>query len=236
MKRGVAEPLRPVGLAMFVLLLWPGFAVEGCAQVTFPTMSPGYSTYTTYTTDGTYIYTTVQVSGVINGICPTQPAYLANECHATTHSPQAYNQVGSVGGWEYGGATAWNSWLSITNNQQIAATPGTEYTFTYSTEVVCSYLGGAVYSASGGGISLAIAVTNYIHNGNEGSECIYDLYCPNGNTEATCPAGNPVYVDSTQNQCLNYLHDYRLKVTIFGTVTCFPVGKAELANYAVNCS
>ncbi len=85
-------------------------------------------------------------------------------------------------------------------------------------------------------IGIAIAITNYIYNGLEGGSCRYDLFCPNGNASATCPANNPVYVTPSQNVCRNYLHDFRLKTTIRGRIVCFPVGKAELAGFPVNCS
>lgn len=65
---------------------------------------------------------------------------------------------------------------------------------------------------------------------------MYYLYCPNGNTAATCPGNNPVYVDARTNVCKNYLYDERLKVIAFGYKFCFPVGMAFLSNVAVNCS
>lgn len=85
-------------------------------------------------------------------------------------------------------------------------------------------------------IRIAIAITNYIFNGLEGGYCRYDLWCPNGNASATCPASNPVYASPSQNICRNYLHDYRLKTTIGGSVFCSAVGKANLANFALPCS
>lgn len=79
--------------------------------------------------DGTYIYTSVTVDGYSSGTCPTQPAYMANECHSTTHTPKLYNMIGSTGGWVTGGAVYWTSYVSATNSQQMAARPGNEYTF-----------------------------------------------------------------------------------------------------------
>jgi hypothetical protein len=80
------------------------------------------------------------------------------------------------------------------------------------------------------------AVTNYIFTDMEGTECVYYLYCPNGNTAASCPAANPVYVDSTENKCQNYLYDYRLKFVIKGENYWFPIGKAHMSNKPKDCS
>ncbi len=113
------------------------------------------STYTNTSADGTYIYTSVTVDGYTSGTCPTQPAYLANECHSTTHTPKLYNVIGGTGGWVTGGAAYWSSYLSDTNSQQIAVTPGNEYTFSWDCEVICSFVGGAIYSQGGSGNEFA---------------------------------------------------------------------------------
>jgi hypothetical protein len=83
------------------------------------------------------------------------------------------------------------------------------------------------------------ADANYIYNGNEGSECLCMLYCPNGNTAATCGIQVPnILVEGPPvNVCRNYLHDHRLVWTNSnGTKTCFPIGKAELASTPINCN
>jgi len=86
-------------LPMLASLFLPGLVRDGLSQVAW--MTPSYTSYTSATTDGTYIYTSVTVSGTTTGTCPTFPAQLANECHSTTHAPQEYNVIGSVGGWQY---------------------------------------------------------------------------------------------------------------------------------------
>lgn len=80
---------------------------------------------------------------------------------------------------------------------------------------------------------LHLAQTNYIFNGMEGSECVYDVYCPNGNAYKPCVLQVPrVVVDGPPvNVCQNYLHDHRLVVD----GVCLPVGKAELASTPVDC-
>jgi len=132
-------------LPLLACLLVPGLVQNAAAQFT---MTPNYSTYTSVSMDGTYIYTSVNVSGSSSGTCPTQPAYLANECHSTTHKPQVYNVIGSVGGWQYGSPVYWTSWLSFSNNQQIAYTKGVEYTFNNTGQVICTAIGGPIYNVS----------------------------------------------------------------------------------------
>jgi hypothetical protein len=84
----------------------------------------------------------------------------------------------------------------------------------------------------------AIAITNYILTDFEAGQCVYYLYCPNGNASATCPGNNPVYVNAAQSPCKNYLFDARLRVVILGTgvTTCVPVGFAKLSDIAIPCS
>jgi hypothetical protein len=132
----LAHGATPVRSALARPLAWPaGPSPQGCTQ---NWMTPAYSTYTSVTasTDATTIYTQVTVSGTTTGTCPAG----CNQCHAL-HTGSAYNYVGGVGGWYNGSAVAWNSWLDTVNNQEITATPGTEYTFTSSTQVVCSVAG-----------------------------------------------------------------------------------------------
>ncbi|MEJ2009359.1 MAG: hypothetical protein P8Z30_14595 [Acidobacteriota bacterium] len=47
---------------------------RGAYCQTYYFMTPQYSSYNNYSTDGTYIYTSVTVDGYSSGTCPTQPA------------------------------------------------------------------------------------------------------------------------------------------------------------------
>lgn len=78
-----------------------------------------------------------------------------------------------------------------------------------------------------------IADSNYYFNGMEGNACQYNLYCPNGNTQATCNI-EPVFVPGPpENICRNYLHNHNIVVN----GKCWPfIGKAELANFPINCN
>lgn len=213
-----------------LLLLGAGSVRKALAQGCGSWMTPRYSTYINYSTDWTYIYTSVSVTGTSTGTCP-----VGCYCSGVTHRPDVYNKIGIVGGWNSGTAVPWNSYIDYTSNRSAEATAGVDYKFSSIAEIICSAVGTFYYLAEPD-VFLRWAITNYIWTDTEGTECLYYLWCPNGNSAATCPADNPVYVDSTQNQCESYLQDYRLRVTILGSSTCFPVGKAELNNKAKNCS
>ena len=172
----------------------------------------------------------------------SSPAYYIIGCGVTTDSYNSYGHrywVSTTLTSPSGRTASGTSSTSASYARMDVSLPwdfetGETGDFTTSTthSMTCPYINGTVGTTTSviGGIS--IAVTNYIHNGG----CVYNLYCPNGNASATCPADNPVYVNPSQNVCRNYLHDFRLKFTIRGSVTCFPVGKAELADFAINCS
>lgn len=190
--RGRARVFMLAASAVVVVL---GFAAKGLCQ-SYLWMTPEYSTYTNYSTDGTYIYTSMTVDGYTSGSCPTQPAQLANECHSTTHKPEVYNTVGDVGGWEAGSAVYWADYLSGTNDQQIAATPGTEYTFSAAGDVVCSFIGGAIYQASML-LYLSIAETTMEVTGDNGNGiCTGKPDCSGGVTPRC-----PIYIVSDSVPC-----------------------------------
>ena len=81
-------------------------------------------------------------------------------------------------------------------------------------------------------ISIRIADSNYIFNGMKGSSCQYNLFCPNGNTTATCNIEPIFAAGPPTNTCQNYLHNHNLVVN----KKCFFVGKAEMSNLAMNCN
>ncbi len=140
------------------------------------------------------------VDGYTSGSCPTQPAQLANECHSTTHKPEVYNTVGDVGGWEAGSAVYWADYLSGTNDQQTAATPGTEYTFSSEGEVICSAVGG-IYGSSGT-VYLKIVFDTVITSSFQGTDtCIVEQDCYEGKA-ATCPTSR---VEDTQGCAVGYI-------------------------------
>jgi hypothetical protein len=233
MRRLDIPSLRSAAVAVLVVLFALGLARNGSSQ-TFPTMNPGYSTYVSYTTDGAYVYTSVQVSGVTNGTCPSQPAYLVNECHSTTHTPKAYNLLGGVGGWLSGNATAWNSWLSITNSQQVAFNPRSVYTFSYTSEVECSFIGSAVYYLSGG---LSIDPSVWIGRLTASTQltCYYTQACPNDSSPSCSPSIFALDI-SLGLTCPNYMEEDDLYVEHNGVKVCTGLGyKFGLDGDPPNC-
>ena len=68
----------------------------------------------------------------------------------------------------------------------------------------------------GGGplIKVRIATSNYVFNGMEGKDCRYDLFCPNGNTAASCKLTPVYYVPGPggASECMNYMQSYNLVV------------------------
>jgi hypothetical protein len=139
MRRLILRYSRLMGLfSAGVLLFCFGAAQKTLAQGCGNWMTPEYSTYTNYSSDGTYIYTAVGVSGTTTGNCPFGCDF---ECNSATHTPHAYNVVGGVGGWQTGSPVVWDYELAQENDQKLQAAVGQQYNFTAETEVVCSVAG-----------------------------------------------------------------------------------------------
>jgi hypothetical protein len=77
---------------------------QGCQPTTNYTFSQ------TWSSDLTYLYTSVTVSGT-----SSMPAYCPR---GALHTPRAYNSIAGSGSWQYGGAGCPSCYISITNNQQ----------------------------------------------------------------------------------------------------------------------
>jgi hypothetical protein len=105
---------------------------QGCSLV----MTQNYSYYFTETTDDIKIYTTVVVDGAAN--CTPSPSC---PCGSAVHTPKAYNQLGSTGGWGSGSPQCVNCYLSYQNHQSITATAGVQYPFVFGAEIACSVVG-----------------------------------------------------------------------------------------------
>jgi len=121
-------------LCSFVCVV--GSIRSGLAQGCGVAMTKNFSSYETKTTDGTCIYTSVLVDG--SASCTPTPSC---PCGSATHTPKAYNVIGSVGGWGSGPGQCVNCYLSYQNNQSIAAQDGVEFAFQGTGEVVCSLAG-----------------------------------------------------------------------------------------------
>lgn len=121
-------------------------------------MSPQYSQYRSSSADGTYVYTTVTVSGTSTGGCGG-----CQECNGITHTGSVYNLLGSTGGWTYGTPTSPFIYLSTSSSKTVAAAPGTLTPWSYASQVWCSGLGRYIFSMST--ISTSVAqYTTIQHN------------------------------------------------------------------------
>lgn len=129
---------RTISTTMLFIFSSVGGALgQGC----FNWMIPQYSTYATLSTDGTRIYASVLVDGTTGGTCPSSCDHCSQILTPTPiHTPKAYNLLGSTGGWGTGNGGAWNSYISYTNKQNIAA-QSTLVPFLSTGQVICSVAG-----------------------------------------------------------------------------------------------
>jgi len=116
------------------------------AQSSCFTFTDDYAMYTAVSRDGTNIYTSVLVdgSGTMN-ITGGQGCGSINYSGAV-HTPIAVNVITAPNGATVGGGLAGEGlcptcYLSVTNNQSVAATSGVEYTFSSAGAVDCSFVG-----------------------------------------------------------------------------------------------
>ena len=183
-----------------------GFIRAGFAQGCIVTMNPTYGTYHNESSDGTKIYTSV----LVDGSAGCQPSASCN-CSGATHTPEAYNKLGTVGGWSSGTPGCVNCYLSYQNNQSITATPSVQYTFVGEGEVVCS-LAGAFYVVSFPTIDVRLAytksvVTSEIENPSGSATCYTSSWCTPATTPPLCNPSSviqqPLIVGMTA-KCYNY--------------------------------
>jgi hypothetical protein len=205
---------------MFVLLAVGNAISQGCYS---GAMGNNYATYTNHSVDDTYIYTSVLVAG--NASC-TQMTCSA--CNGGTHTPQAYNSLGGVGGWGSGSSVVWNGYLNYSNDQQLLAEPGVDYHWVHQGRVICSFLGAYWASVNIDDI-VRFTIWNGIYNGPNGDLCTYYLYCPNGNTNASCPDPNPRYLRASA--CYDYLIEYGSKLN----GECIEAGLARTSGTPSDC-
>jgi hypothetical protein len=156
--------------------------------------SDDYASYYDYSTDGTNIYTSVVVDGqgemnISNGNGCSMIDY-----GSIVHWPQGLNVISIpgtstyVGGVLNGSQVCPDCYLSETNSQSIAATPGIGYTFNWGNAVICS-LAGQIFG-SNGYIGISIKVGTYILNTiNPDGSANYKLACP-GTSTSSCGAAN----------------------------------------------
>jgi len=122
-------------LCLHLLAFFPA-AVRVLAQGRSSWMIPGYSSYATITWNGTGFDSSVLVDGTTTGTCP-----LGCSC-GPRHYAMVYNIIGPVGGWVTGPEVAWNSYISVENDQTFDdPQPGQDYSFEAEGEVECTAVG-----------------------------------------------------------------------------------------------
>lgn len=177
--------LRCIAL-LFVVVV---FATRSTAQQCF-TLSSNLAAYVDESTDGNYIYTSVEIDGseqmTINPTCaPYLPQFY--------HTPMVYNYLSvpggaSVGGWASGSATCPNCYLSYTSLQSIAVNQGVDVNFSWQVQAFCS--GGGAFWGTQGTTTVAITFTTgrnigFVPMGEAGPLCQYAPACNLGSTP-TC--------------------------------------------------
>jgi hypothetical protein len=125
-------------------------------------------------------------------------------------------------------------YLSVQNNQQVTAADGVGYNFYGAGIVICSVVG-TWWGSSPVKLFMYHANANYQYQNVVGSECMYNLACPNGNAAASCGAQVPTLhwpFPGPNGVCTTYLHDKRFVVG----GRCNFIGDATPASVPINCN
>jgi hypothetical protein len=203
--------MKPVIFAVCLLLLASAFVRSAFGQGCGVVMTRNYAAYNNISFDATHIYTQVLVDG--SASCTPTPSC---PCNTATHTPKAYNQIGSTGGWQSGSPTCVNCYISFQNNQSSLATPGVDQQFNGGGEIVCSIAG--VFFSSFFGHKLGIRESAYLNGGIEGTRCLWIPTCTgkctvngwtsNANSKGQCYSGTNAYLQcydgTVDGNCFTY--------------------------------
>lgn len=165
---------------LFISLCLPFWCSVANAQGCRLDFTPNYAIYENVSSDGTYIYTSVLVAGSTTG-----SGSAACNPNNVTHTPKAYNKIGTVGGWVTGTPGHMNSYSSVQNNQDILGGPGIIY-LDASGEIDCSMFG---TFWTGGFNPKAIRLTTTYWGPppiDSDGECYYTTTACRNNTTPTC--------------------------------------------------
>jgi hypothetical protein len=110
-------------------------ASRGWVQMTF-----NCATYHTETADQNNLYTSVLLDG--SGTCQPTPDC---PCGSATHTPQATNKIGSVGGTITRSRQCVSCYASLQNNQSVAAQNNALFSYSAGGDIVCSLVGESFY-------------------------------------------------------------------------------------------
>jgi hypothetical protein len=152
-------------------------------------------TYSSITTDGTYIYTSVTVEGSMSCCWPPN----------TRHTYSAYNKIGSVGGWM--STTAGLGHASVVNNQEINASDGGDYTWDDEATVECTIAG--LFFQFYDLHTYSIRLSAYIFNGLSNGRCTWVPSCAGkcSSQHTTNTFGGVCYTTGPYKQCFDLLQD-----------------------------
>lgn len=173
----------------------------GCSDVTY---TLNYANYATISTDGVNLYTAVVTEG---SATMSLPSYCGPP-PAATHTPSAYNKIGGVGGWGTGVGSCSTCYIYYENDQSVAATPGSDYEFDWTGEVVCS-IGGIIFNPPLTVHTYSIRLSAYIFNGLSNGRCTWVPTCAGKcSSQYTTNTFNGLcYTTGPYRQCFDLLRD-----------------------------
>ena len=204
---------------VFMLSLSAGrAAAQNCV-----TYDPDYSVYADASTDGTSLYTSVEIEG--SGTMTILDNYGCSSLNLNevTHTPSADNAIGGVGGWLSGTPECPVCYLSAINDQSIVATPGATYTFNWGAEVYCS-IGGYFFNTSG--LSTIALTTTYgeyesLVDTPDTIQCNYAPACTNASaTIPTCGHTVMEWIRPAGNACPYYARGKFAALKVDGVTEC----------------
>ena len=165
------------------------------------TFQADYGVYTDLTSDGTNVYTSVELDGSGQMTAnPNAPGCILPP--VLTHTPWTYNLTAGVGGWSEGTPQCPDCYLDSTNDQSIPvedaclsdSVNGCE--FEYSAEVYCS-LAGVIFNIGWPSIQFELASTKskwnntYTTASGGAVQCFVTQWCTVASQPPLC---NPPYV------------------------------------------
>ena len=195
-----------------------------------PLSSSGSVVGSTSTTITGHILTSVLMDGSASMNLSTCPY-----ADSATHTPSVYNVVNGVGGWMSGPASCPSCYLSLENDEDSGAIPvDTEFAWNSGSNVRCSIAG--IFWSRAFPHKVKISKLNFILENWDASNCYYMLWCPNGNTSATCPYTTFTAYGGNNPTTRCTRHNYAWEFFLVTDGNCWSVGISFLATGPINCS
>ncbi len=191
-----------------------------------------YAAYESVSYDGTNIYTSVTVDGQGQMTLNSGNGCGSINWGSAQHTPMALNIISNsstgahVGGMQPGANECPDCYLSVTNSQSMAATPGTTYNFSSSGGVNCNF-GGAIFGINWPSAAIELNQTYGTKIGTsedpeDGDPIgIYIPACASG--AKVCPVGNSWDVEFGKGEAVpTFVKTLWLSLSVSGTVVeCF---------------